>query len=409
MSAFLPVRGRAPRFLPAPGEERARRRSRAARRPWWLWGAHWLLLLPVLGICAFGLLALYSAAGGSPEPWMRPQFHRMAAGLALAFAVASVDLRHWRRLAWPAWAAGMVLLLWVELAGTTAGNATRWLRFGSFSIQPSEIMRICLVLVLARWFHGLRHGEASTKPWLLVVPALLILLPAFLVFRQPDFGTTALILALGASVVFLGGLHAWYFIAAAAAAAAAAPFLWEQLRDYQRQRLLTFLHPEQDPLGYGYHILQSKIALGSGGVFGRGYLGGTQARLDFLPEKHTDFIFTLIGEEFGLMGGLLLIALHLALFLSLLVMAWRCRSLFPRLLIAGLSVNLALYAYINIAMVSGLLPVVGVPLPLVSYGGTVAMTAFFSLGLAVSAWRSRDEHFPRRRAFSLFGAARWPR
>ncbi|MDA7983286.1 MAG: rod shape-determining protein RodA [Alphaproteobacteria bacterium] len=355
----------------------------------WFWGVHWPLLLVAAAIGGFGLLALYSAAGGSAEPWMQTQLVRFAVGLLIAFVIASVDIDVWRRLAWLAWFGGVGLLLAVEFWGVTVNNATRWLQLGFVTLQPSELMRVAMVLVLAAWFQRFRHGEVSKKVWLFPVPALLVLVPALLVLRQPDFGTAAMILALGAAVIFMSGLHLWYFFAGAGALVAALPLIWVRLQEYQQERILTFLNPEGDPLGAGYHTIQSKIALGSGGLSGKGFLGGTQGHLSFLPEMHTDFIFTLLAEEFGLLGSVALLGLYLSLFAVMLFCAWRCRGMFGRLLVSGLCINLALYVFINVGMVSGLLPVVGVPLPLVSYGGTVVLVFFISLGLVVSVSRGR--------------------
>ncbi|MGR4000723.1 MAG: rod shape-determining protein RodA [Alphaproteobacteria bacterium] len=367
-------------------------------KPWFLWGVHWPLLIVAFGIAAFGLAALYSAAGGSADPWMQTQLIRFSLGLLLAFVIASIDIKIWRRVAWLAWFVGVGLLIAVEITGVTANNATRWLQIGTITLQPSELARIAIVLVLARWFHRFRHGEVSKKIWLLPIPAAIVLIPAALVLRQPDFGTAAMILALGAAVIFISGLHLWYFFAGAASLVAAFPLMWAQLQPYQQERILTFLNPEKDHLGAGYHIIQSKIALGSGGLSGKGFLGGTQGHLSFLPEMHTDFIFTLLAEEFGFLGSITLLGLYLSFFAIMLFTAWRCRSAFARILVTGLCINLALYVFINVGMVSGLLPVVGVPLPLVSYGGTVALAFFISLGLVVSAARSSDELLPRREA-----------
>ena len=359
-----------------------------------LQGAHLFLLFWVLAIAGFGVLILYSVAGGSWQPWAEAQAMRVLAGLACALLVASLPLRLWYRLAWAGWLLGVGLLVATEWFGVTVNHATRWLPlFGSLQIQPSELMRIALIVVLARWFSGFRHGEISRKPWLLLPPILLIAIPVLLVLRQPDLGTGLIMAVLGISMIFMAGLHWAYFLVGACGAFASMPLLWAQLHEYQQRRVLTFLNPESDPLGSGYHILQSKIALGSGGISGKGFLGGTQAQLDFLPEKHTDFIFTTLAEEFGLMGGATLIGFYLFFFVALLLIAMRCRNFFSKVLVAGLCLNLASYVFINIGMVSGLLPVVGVPLPLLSFGGTVTLAVFLSLGLVISASQARDETF----------------
>jgi rod shape determining protein RodA len=256
-------------------------------------------------------------------------------------------------------------------------------------------MKIALVLALARYFHGL-SAENSGRLTHLVAPALMIIVPAALVLKQPDLGTAMMLVAAGAIIFFLGGVRLWVLAVGPVAAAAAAPLAWSFLRDYQKTRLYTFLDPDRDPLGAGYHILQSKIALGSGGVFGKGFLAGTQSHLSFLPEKQTDFIFTMIAEEWGIVGGLVLLALYVIVIVYAFAIALRSRSQFGRLLGLGIAVNVFLYAFINIAMVMGLIPVVGVPLPLISYGGTAMVTVMLGFGLLMNVGIHRDVRISRQ-------------
>jgi rod shape determining protein RodA len=274
-------------------------------------------------------------------------------------------------------------------------GAQRWIDLGIIQLQPSEIMKIALVLALARYFHGL-SAENAGRLSRLVAPALMVVVPAALVLKQPDLGTAMMLIGAGAMLFFLGGVRLWVLAAGALAAGAAAPLAWSLLRDYQKTRLFTFLDPDRDPLGAGYHILQSKIALGSGGVFGKGFLSGTQSHLSFLPEKQTDFIFTMIAEEFGLIGGLVLFALYVLVIVYGFAIALRSRSQFGRLLGLGIAVNFFLYAFINTAMVMGLIPVVGVPLPLISYGGTAMVTVMLGFGLVMNVGIHRDVRISRQ-------------
>jgi len=282
----------------------------------------------------------------------------------------------------------------VEVAGDIGMGAQRWISVGALNLQPSELMKIAMVLALARYFHGLRIEDVSNI-FRLIPPIVMIALPVALVVRQPDLGTAILLLAGGASLVFLAGINWWYIIGGVTASVAAIPIGWQFLADYQRNRVLTFLDPERDPLGAGYHILQSKIALGSGGVFGQGFLQGTQSHLNFLPEKQTDFIFTMLAEEFGLVGALGLLGLYVVVLAIGVITAVRCYSQFGRLVAMGVSVTLFLYVFINAAMVMGLVPVVGVPMPLVSYGGTSMMTIMFGFGLLMAVHIHRDVEIPR--------------
>jgi rod shape determining protein RodA len=310
-------------------------------------------------------------------------------------ALALVDLRVWFALAYPVYAAGFVLLLAVEAVGRTALGATRWLELGPISIQPSEIMNIGLVLSLARFYHGLSAEDAKLS-WKLLIPAGLIGAPMLLVAHQPDLGTAVLLAATGAAVMFMAGLS-WRVLAVGAVGALAAipPFVLFVLKDYQRDRILTFLHPEADPSGNGYHILQSMIALGSGGPLGKGYGLGSQSQLNFLPEKHTDFIFATFAEEFGFVGCFVVLVIYGVLIAMALRTAHVAHSHFGRLAAAGVTATFALYILINGAMVMGLAPVVGVPMPLLSYGGTMMVTVMIGFGLVQAVRVHRYEEMPR--------------
>lgn len=355
------------------------------------WGL--IFLTSVIACIGFGML--YSAADGNLDPWASRQILRFAVGLVVVLVIAVIDIRIWIRWAYVIYAVTLAILLVVESFGIIGMGAQRWLYFGWFQLQPSELMKIALVLALARYFHRITLDDAK-RPALLVTPVLMLLAPVVLVLRQPDLGTAAMLLVGAGAVFFVSGVALRYFLVGGAIAAAGVPIAWQFLRDYQRERILTFLNPEADPLGAGYHILQSKIALGSGGLFGRGFMHGTQSHLSFLPEHQTDFIFTMLAEELGLVGAAGLIGLYVLLFAYGFAIALRARNHFGRLLGIGLTTTLFLYVFINIAMVVGLIPVVGVPLPLISYGGTAMITVLVSLGLLMCIFVHRDEQINRR-------------
>ena len=355
------------------------------------WGL--IFLTSVIACIGFGML--YSAADGNLDPWASRQILRFAVGLVVVLVIAVIDIRIWIHWAYVIYAVTLAILQAVESFGIIGMGAQRWLYFGWFQLQPSELMKIALVLALARYFHRLTLDDAK-RPALLVTPVLLLLAPVVLVLRQPDLGTAAMLLVGAGAVFFVSGVALRYFLVGGAIAAAGVPIAWQFLRDYQRERILTFLNPEADPLGAGYHILQSKIALGSGGLFGRGFMHGTQSHLSFLPEHQTDFIFTMLAEELGLVGAAGLIGLYVLLFAYGFAIALRARNHFGRLLGIGLTTTLFLYVFINIAMVVGLIPVVGVPLPLISYGGTAMITVLVSLGLLMCIFVHRDEQINRR-------------
>lgn len=355
-----------------------------------LWQINWFFVLLVSLTASVGFVMLYSAANGNLNPWASRQIVRFVVGVFLMLLVAVIDIHVWLRYAYAIYAVSLVLLVAVELNGSVGMGAQRWVDLGVFTIQPSELMKISIILLLARYFYASQLESVSRVSHLLV-PLLLMAAPAFLVLRQPDLGTTILMVATGVVLMFLAGVRIWVFVVGASAGIAAVIPLWQfVLRDYQKARLLTFISPEKDPLGAGYHILQSKIALGSGGVFGKGLLQGTQSHLSFLPEKHTDFIFTMLAEELGLVGGLGLLGLYLLLLIYCFAISLRCRSHFGRLIGMGVSTSFFLNIFVNIAMVMGVVPVVGMPLPLVSYGGTAMLTTMFSFGLLLCVYVHRD-------------------
>jgi rod shape determining protein RodA len=355
---------------------------------------HWPLVAMLVVLGAVGYAILYSAAGGAHEPWAWRHGLRFGVGLVVMLGVALIDVKLIYRFAYHAFALALCMLLVVEFMGEINKGAQRWIDLGVVQLQPSEIMKVCLIVALARFFHDARP-EDIRRP-LYILPALLfILLPAGLVLLQPDLGTATTLAAAGAAMLFLAGVPVWQFAAIGVVAAAALPILWAQLHDYQRQRVLTFLNPDNDPLGSGYHIIQSKIALGSGGLWGKGYLEGSQAQLNFLPEKQTDFAFTMLGEEVGFIGCLVVLAVFLILLATTMLIALRSANHFGRLYAMGMSVTLTLYASINVAMVTGLAPVVGIPLPLISYGGTAMLTVLFGFGLVLSVDLHRHSQIPR--------------
>ena len=349
---------------------------------------NWPFLLLISVITLVGVAALYSVAGGSLEPWANRHVVRFCLGIALLFMVAVSDLRWWLRFAYPLYFGVLLLLALVPVIGVESGGAQRWIGFGEYSFQPSEILKIVLVIALARYYQWL-PPEKIWRPDALVPPLLMIGLPTVLALAQPDLGTAALFAIVGCGIMFLAGVSYVYFLGAVVGIIVVLPHIWERLHDYQKERVLTLIDPERDPLGSGYHILQSKIAIGSGGLMGKGFMQGTQAQLNFLPEKHTDFIFTMFAEEMGFIGAAALLTLYLLVLLFIAYMALRCRSVFARLIAAGMGICLFTYVFINVAMVTGLVPVVGVPLPLVSYGGTSMLTMMVGLGFVLNAHVNR--------------------
>lgn len=347
----------------------------------------WRLLLVVMAIGGFGLVVLYSAAGGSMRPWALSQGLRFLMFIGLALVISRIDEERLKAAAMPLYIVIVSLLLLVELFGFVGGGSRRWLDLGFIRLQPSELMKPVIVLAVARFYDMLPVGEIRrfSAIW---PPALLIGIPAFLVLVQPDLGTALMICFGGVTVVFLAGLPLRLFLGAALAVAAAFPIALSMMHGYQRDRIEIFLNPESDPLGTGYHIIQSKIAIGSGGISGKGFLAGTQSHLDYLPERHTDFVFATMAEEWGLVGGLFLILSYIMVIRWGMRVAGRSKGRFARLAAAGLSTTIFFYFAINLSMVMGLAPVVGIPLPLVSFGGSAMMTVLICLGILMSIDRS---------------------
>ncbi|MDB6176493.1 rod shape-determining protein RodA [Paracoccus sp. Z330] len=352
---------------------------------------NWPLVLLLSAVACIGFLMLYSVAGGDADIWAKPQIYRFAVGMAAMFALAFVPMWFWRGVSTISYVICLLLLIAVELIGDIGMGAQRWIEFGPFRLQPSELMKIALVLVLAAYYDWLPIKRVSRPLWVLT-PVAMILLPTALVLKQPDLGTSIMLMAGGGIVMFAAGVSLWYFGAVIAAVVALVVAVlesrgteWQLLKDYQFRRIDTFIDPSVDPLGAGYNITQAQIALGSGGWSGRGFMQGTQSRLNFLPEKHTDFIFTVLAEEFGFVGAISLLVLYALIIGFCLYSALTNRDRFGALLTIGISGTFFVYFAINMGMVMGLLPVVGSPLPLVSYGGTAMMILLMGFGMVQSA------------------------
>ena len=344
-----------------------------------------LICLPAL----IGFAMLYSAAGGEMEPWAKRQIIYFCVGLVVMLIVALVNIQFWIKWAYIVYTIAFLLLVGVELFGESVMGAQRWLDLGVIQLQPSEIMKLALILALARYFHD-NAIEAIERLVTLIPPLIIMLAPAALVLRQPDLGTAILFVVCGSVIFFLAGIKIWKLAIGFGLVLGIIPVIWQFLHDYQKNRVLTFINPELDSLGAGYHILQSKIAFGSGGLFRKGYLEGSQSHLNFLPEKQTDFIFTMLAEELGLVGSMLLLILYFALVVYGTVISLRCSSQFGRMLGMGIMSTFFLYVFINMAMVMGLVPVVGVPLPLISYGGSAMLTLLVGFGLVLNIYINRD-------------------
>ena len=352
---------------------------------------NWPLVVVVCAVASVGFLMLYSVAGGDIAEWAEPQMKRFGLGLVLMFAIALVPIWFWRNMSGLAYLLTILLLLVVEFFGVEGKGAQRWIDLGFMRLQPSELMKVTLVMLLAAYYDWLDIKKVS-RPLFVLIPVLLILLPSALVVIQPNLGTTLLLLASGAAVMFAAGVSLWYFagIFALMGGLIASVFYlrgtpWQFLHDYQYARIDTFLDPASDPLGAGYNINQAQIALGSGGWTGRGFMQGTQSRLDFLPEKHTDFIFTTLAEEFGFVGAFSLLMLYGLIILFCVVSALQNKDRFSSLLILGVAANFFFYLAVNLSMVMGMAPVVGVPLPLLSYGGSALLVIMVAFGLVQSA------------------------
>lgn len=352
---------------------------------------HWALVLVVTAVAAIGWLMLYSIAGGNIETWSEPQMKRYVLGLVMMFAIAFTPIWFWRSMSGLGYGIAMALLLVVEFFGTVGMGAQRWIDLGFMRLQPSELMKVTLVMMLAMYYDWLDDKKVSRPLWVLI-PVVLIVVPTVLVLMQPNLGTSIMLIAAGGAVMFAAGVSLWYFagVLSLVGGAVTAVFMsrgtpWQLLHDYQYRRIDTFLDPSADPLGAGYNIIQAKIALGSGGWAGKGFMQGTQSRLNFLPEKHTDFIFTTLGEEFGFVGAFSLLVLYALILVFLLVAAMQNKDRFSQLVIIGVAANFFLYLAVNLSMVMGMAPVVGVPLPLLSYGGSATLMIMISFGLVQSA------------------------
>lgn len=357
----------------------------------------WRLVGLLSVVALIGTAMLYSIAGGEWRPWAFNHVSRFGLSLLMMLALAMLHPAWWFRAAYPLYGLVLLLVLMIEFTplGYVAGGAKNWLNLGFIRIQPAEFMKLGLVLALARWYH-VHTAQDARWSWKLLIPVAMIAVPFLLVAKQPDLGSAMIIGLTGAAIMFVAGLS-WRVIAAGAAAAAVIipPFVMFGMHDYQRNRVLTFLSPESDPSGTGYNIIQSKIALGSGGVLGKGYGLGSQSQLEFLPERHTDFIFSTVAEEFGFLGSFAVLACYLAIILIALRIASLAHSHFGRLASAGMIAFVALFVLINGAMVMGMAPVVGVPMPLLSYGGSSMMTVMFGFGLILSTRVHRYAELPR--------------
>lgn len=351
---------------------------------------NWSIVGLMSAIAAMGFAMMVSAGSGDVSLWAEPQMLRFAFAFFLMLIVAVLPMRLLLEYAYVIYGACLLVLVVVDVIGHTGMGAQRWLKFGGLNLQPSEFMKLALMLALARYFHRIYPEDIRRLPFL-IPPVLMILVPALLILRQPNLGTAVIVVAIGGIMCFLAGVQWRYFIGLVAGGLTALPFAWHFLHDYQKQRVLTFLDPEKDPLGAGYNILQSIIAIGSGGFFGKGYLHGSQSQLNFLPEKHTDFVFTMLTEEFGFLGGVLFLGLYFMLLFAALAIVNNSRSTFGALIAGGVAAMLFVHVLINCGMVMGLLPVVGVPLPLMSYGGSMMVSAVLAVGLLLNAYTHRHQ------------------
>jgi rod shape determining protein RodA len=342
---------------------------------------NWLIIFCILFLGFIGVISLYSAAGGSWDPWAKNHFIRLIFGCTLLFSIALTPTYLFKKMSVLAFFLGLLTLIWVKFFGS--GDVPRWITVGGINFQPSEFMKLGLILILARYFEYLptiRIGNLF--PY--IIPLFLILIPGFLVISQPDLGTGLTIILLGLAILFFVGISIKFVIICSVLLVSSVPIIWQQLYEYQKNRILVFLNPEIDKLGSGYQIIQSKIAIGSGGVFGKGYLLGSQSKLNYLPEKHTDFIFTLISEEFGFLGSMSIVFIFCLLIGLILRISYKTSSIFSKIVAFGVAFLIFLYLSLNIGMVCGLLPVVGAPLPLISYGGTSLLTILIAAGLVLS-------------------------
>ncbi len=353
-----------------------------------------LTICLIIALCSIGIAMMYSAGGGNFTPYASKQLAYMIVFFICMIVISFIDLKLIFSYSYIFYMGSLLLLIAVELIGHKAMGATRWINLGFFKMQPSEIMKISMVLALSRYFHSL--GELDYLRFKqLPIPILLIILPALVIMRQPDLGTAIILILVGGTVLFLAGVRVWKFLFVIAVIAISMPIIWTKLHDYQKKRIEIFLNPELDPLGSGYNIIQSKIAIGSGGIAGKGFTEGTQAQLDFLPEHQTDFVFPMFAEEFGYLGALILLGLYICLMFFGIKVSNHCRYIYGRLVSFGLISIFIFHVFINLCMVMGLMPVVGIPLPFMSYGGTIVGTTMLIFGIIINIYMNKKVTLPK--------------
>ena len=364
---------------------------------------NWIVLIISLLLVAIGSLFLYSAAGGSYDPWSKTQMIRYSVGICLFMYVSSVNIKLWLSLSYIIYFISLLLLILVYVIGDVGMGAQRWLDLGFVRIQPSELMKFSLILLIARYYHSEKVYSSFMSILSLICVLVLVAIPAYLIYIQPDLGGSIILILVGITLLFIIGLSIWFFLFSGLCIVLISPLIWTYfLQDYQQNRILTFLDPSKDPLGAGYHIMQSKIALGSGGFWGRGFMKGSQSQLNFLPEMQTDFILTLISEEFGMIGTVFILFLYFLLIFYSIIIGLISKNIFGSFLCIGIAIILFYSVFINAAMVMGLLPVVGVPLPLISYGGSSLLSTMFGLGLISNVYVNRNVNMARYKE-GLFG------
>ena len=342
---------------------------------------NWVIVLCVVFLGFIGVAALYSAAGGNWNPWAKSHLTRLMIGVVLMFIITFIHPKFFYKLTLISFLLGLLSLVFVKFFGV--GSVQRWITIGGLNVQPSELMKFALILMLAKYFDQLSKINFN-RLFSYVIPILYIIIPGLIVISQPDLGTGLTLIILGFAILFYVGVSLKFVFIFLLTFISSVPIIWQQLYDYQKNRILVFLNPEIDSLGSGYQIIQSKIAIGSGGLFGKGYLLGSQSRLNYLPEKHTDFIFTLISEELGFFGAMTIILIFCVLIASIVKISFTVDTLFSKVIVFGVGLLIFLYLTLNIGMVCGLLPVVGAPLPLISYGGTSLFTILISVGVVLS-------------------------
>lgn len=359
------------------------------------------IIIAITMIVSFGITILYSAAGGSMYPWAIKQMIYFCIAFGIMLTISFIKIEYLYRYAYLFYFLSLCMIIFVHIYGHTAMGATRWINLGFMKLQPSEIMKIAVVFALARSFHNI-NSEDIKRLEFLIIPIMIIMLPFLIILKQPDLGTAMIILLLGGFMLFIAGVSYWVFITAGTIVAGLGPIIWNLLHDYQKNRILIFLNPELDPRGAGYNITQSKIAIGSGGMWGKGLLQGTQSQLDFLPEHQTDFIFTMLLEETGFIGGVLLILTYIFIIISSIIIATNAVNHFLRLLAIGSCIIFFLHIFINTAMVMGLIPVVGVPLPFLTYGGTMMVTSMMCFGIIVNTYLNSNNQLKKHYERGLF-------